>query len=243
MERTVAIYTAAEHSKAYPWRPIIHNVDGKEFIEVDSCSPAMNRAADAPRDSTNSQAWIYTLVKLRDEAIDKFIEDVFVVDEDRMRPQSFAKAFLEANVPDALSIVVPIGDGHEPQNFLVKSTTRKNTNPVVELTKANVEAILYAIKNYNADGDGHAHAECEEADGDGNDGWEELSELELGPVKWRRNHGRWSLKVEWRDENGCRHSKWEQPAKGNAREVVRFLQDVYEKNHREDSSHAGKKRK
>ena len=243
MERTVAIYTAAEHSKAYPWRPIIHNVDGKEFIEVDSCSPAMNRAANAPRDSTKSQAWISNLVKLRDEAIDKFIEDVFVVDEDRMRPQSFAKAFLEANVPDALSIGVPIGDGREPKNFMVKTTNRKNTSPVVELTQANVEAILYAIKNYNADGDGHAHTECEEADGDGDDGWEELSELELGPVKWRRNRGRWSLKVEWRDENGCRHSKWEQPAKGNAREVVRFLQDVYDKNHREDSSPAGKKRK
>ena len=236
VRNVIEIHSEAIHSKGYPWRPNIQDVNGIDFIELEVTNNAMRRCGGLGDAACTN--WIPHVVQVRDDTIDEAIAAVYDADEDRMRPKSWMVAYEEANIPAIMNIRVKSheSDGDE---LRVLTTARKHTNPFVELSDDNVALVLRNIKLWSP-GDTERVEEDEEEADDQEEVGEDTAIGEMGHVKWVQNRGRWSLKVSWRDEHGKTNSKWATPKQGNMKQIIRTLNEAYDE-HNVDADSSQKK--
>ena len=224
VRNVIEIHSEAIHSKGYPWRPNMKEVNEISFIELDNTNPAMKRCGGLGDAACTN--WIPHVVQVRDDTIDEAIAAVYDADEDRMRPKSWMVAYEEANIPAIMNIRVK---SHESDGVELKvlTTARKHTNVFVELSDDNVALVMRNIKLW--DGNVRVEERVEEHEEEEEIG-EDTAIGEMGHVKWVQNRGRWSLKVSWRDEHGKTNSKWATPKQGNMKQIIRTLNEAYDEN-------------
>ena len=218
-ERNVVMVYCTMSEDGSPWRVTYNVVDNRQFVSLKGeMNHAMKRMAGISEHGNAWSRFLRVMIEARDQAVTQHIEARYA-DNDEVQPTSFHAAFLGANVPSTMQIAMPgFDDKHE---MWVTTSSRKGTMISIELTEENLAHVFTNIKHYSINPEPINDNWLEDDYNDGDD-----------IVKYRRNNGRWSYVVEWRDIYGAWRKRWAS-FKGEAmrQAAKQELTEFYEKNH------------
>ena len=195
-ERNVVMVYCSMSDETTPWRVSYTMVDNRQFIALKAeMQCAMKRMAGISEQGNGWSGFLRVMVNTRDKAVEQFI-DARYADSDDVKPSSFHSAYLGANVPSTMQIAMGcVNDSHQ---MWVLTSSRKGTTIAIELTEENLAYVFINIKHYANQTMIESRMDYEEGDDDDGD--------EI--VKCRRNNGKLSYLVEWRDASGKWRKRW-----------------------------------